>query len=390
VNGGGATTGTTAPTATHGRTITYEPGLDGLRAVSVAGVLFFHACATSGLDGWFRGGNLGVSVFFTLSGFLITTLLLTEHHRDGRVDLGRFWTRRIRRLVPTSLTVVVAVTLLSTTSWFDLRRADAWAALASVTNWHVIAGGEARLLQTIVGPLGPTWSLGVEEQAYLVLGFGAWWATRLARPARAVAIGAGAVVVVSVVVANVVSTWSPRLEFGTDVRAAEIAGGCLLAVALRERRAWIDAHARVLDVAGAAALAAMVVAFLTAGTAPWLLRGGHAALALVWAVAITSVLAHGRVHRSLALVPFVAVGRWSYSLYLVHWPVFLVLSPERTGIDGVALVAVKIAVATAVAVALHLLVEQPLRASTASTRTTVTAWLATSVAAGVLAAVVLA
>ena len=110
----------------------------------------------------------------------------------------------------------------------------------------------------------------------------------------------------------------------------------------------------------------------------------------MWAVAITSVLAHGRVHRSLALVPFVAVGRWSYSLYLVHWPVFLVLSPERTGIDGVALVAVKIAVATAVAVALHLLVEQPLRASTASTRTTVTAWLATSVAAGVLAAVVLA
>ena len=166
--------------AESGRTIAYEPAIDGLRALSIGGVLLFHACATSSLTGWFRGGNLGVSVFFTLSGFLITTLLVTELDRDGRIGLRRFWTRRIRRLVPASLVVVTAVTVLSATSWFDLRRSDALAATWSVTNWHVIVGGQERLLQTIVGPLGPTWSLAVEEQFYVLLAIGVWLASRTA------------------------------------------------------------------------------------------------------------------------------------------------------------------------------------------------------------------
>jgi peptidoglycan/LPS O-acetylase OafA/YrhL len=394
-----------------GRTIPYEPGLDGIRAISIAGVLLFHACATSGLDGWFRGGNLGVSVFFTLSGFLITTLLLSEHDRTGRVSLQRFWSRRIRRLVPASLTVVAGVTLLSSTEWFDLRRGDAWAAIWSVTNWHVIAAGEDQLLRTIVGPLGPTWSLAVEEQFYVGLAFGLWFASRRRNPSRAVATGSVVVALVSVVLANVVSDWSPRLEFGTDIRAAELAVGCLLAVAIRHRRlAPSDAGtvtsrrglAGAADAAGAVALIATAVLFLLAGTAPWLLRGGHAALALIWAVLVVAVLAHGRVDRLLSHAPLVALGRWSYSLYLVHWPVFLVLTPERTGADGVVLVAVKLAAATGMGVALHHLVERPLRAGSAAAKNpaahrrlpggvppAVLAWLAASLTVTALAALLL-
>lgn len=374
------------------RTLAYEPGLDGLRAVSILGVLLFHGAATSGLDGWFRGGNLGVSVFFTLSGFLITSLLLTEHEGRGSIDMARFWTRRIRRLAPASLSVVVAVTVVSALpswSWFDLRRADALAATWSVTNWHVIAGGDDRLLQTIVGPLGPTWSLAVEEQFYVLLAIGVWAAARRRSPERSVAAGASAVVAVSLVLANTASSWSPRLEFGTDVRAGELAVGCLLAVVVRRRRAALVARARTLDLVGTLGLAAMAVLFATAGTAPWLLRGGHVALAFVWAAVIAAVLAHGRVAGVLSWVPIVRVGRWSYAAYLVHWPVFLVLSPDRTGVDGVPLVALKIAVATVLAVALHQLVEQPLRRWQAPLSTTMITWLAASGAASVLALVVL-
>ncbi|MCX6522353.1 MAG: acyltransferase [Actinobacteria bacterium] len=374
--------------AAGGRTIAYEPGIDGLRALSIIGVLLFHACATSSLTGWFRGGNLGVSVFFTLSGFLITTLLVTELDRDGRIDLRRFWTRRIRRLAPASLAVVIAVTLLSATSWFDLRRSDALAATWSVTNWHVIVGGQERLLQTIVGPLGPTWSLAVEEQFYVLLAIGVWLASRTARPVRAIAIGASVAVATSLAIANTVSDWAPRLEFGTDVRAAELAVGCLLAIAWRGHREQLTTRpsvAGVADAVGAGAVAGLIVLFLTAGTAPWLLRGGHVLVALVSAAAIIGVLVHGRLHRVLAVAPLVAVGRWSYALYLVHWPVFLVLTEGRTNLDGVALVAVKLAVAGVLGVALHLLVEQPVRRLHTSTRTTVVSWLAVSALVSVLA-----
>ncbi len=374
-----------ARSAPPSRTIAYEPGIDGLRAISILGVLLFHASATSSLGGWFRGGNLGVSVFFTLSGFLITTLLVTEHEQSGRIDLRRFWTRRIRRLVPASLTVVLAVVLLSATSWFDLRSSDALAAIWSVTNWHVIAGGEANLLQTIVGPLGPTWSLAVEEQFYVLLAIGVWLAARTARPVRTIAIGAGITVVVSIVLASAVSDWSPRLEFGTDVRAAELAVGCLLAIAVGSRRDRLVARATVADVVGFAALAGLVTLFVAAGTAPWLLRGGHVVVALISATVVAAVLAHGRVHAALAAPPLVSLGRWSYSLYLVHWPVFLVLSRDRTGIDGVSLVLVKLAVAFVLALVLHRLVEQPLRTIDAPARRVVAAWLATSAAASGLA-----
>ena len=376
---------------TGARTIEYEPGLDGLRAVSIVGVLLFHACATSSLTGWVRGGNLGVSVFFTLSGFLITTLLVTEVDRRGRVDLRRFWVRRIKRLAPASLTVIAVVVAVSRTSWLAARSGDAIAAIWSATNWHVIAGGEHKLLQTIVGPLGPTWSLAVEEQLYVVLAVGVALAARRRDARRVLTVSFALVAVAAVVLANVVSTWNPRLEFGTDVRAGEVAVGGLLALAVLRSPAWRAARTTTLDRSGWFAVAAIVGLFLAADYTPrWLLRGGFVLVALVSAVAIAGVLAHGSLARVLGTRPLVAVGRWSYSIYLVHWPLFLVLTPDRTHLHGVALVSVKVAVAVVAAVALHHLVEQPVRRSRITdTRRVVVTWLVASVALTAIAATAL-
>lgn len=299
--------------------------------------------------------------------------------------------RRIKRLVPASLTVVAAVIVVSRTSWLSARSGDALAAIWSATNWHVIAGGETKLLQTIVGPLGPTWSLAVEEQLYVVLAVGVAVAARREHVERILATAFAVVVVASALLANVVSSWNPRLEFGTDVRAGEVAVGGLLALAVVRSGPWRAQRAAALDTIGWAALAVIVGLFLAADyTPPWLLRGGFAAVAMVSALAVAGVLAHGSLSRTLGLAPLVAVGRWSYSLYLVHWPLFLVLTPERVHVRGVALVTVKVVVAGALAVALHHLVEQPARRSAVSdTRRVVSSWLAASSVLSIVAVLAL-
>ena len=145
----------------------YRPGLDGLRALAVAGVLLYHAGVP-----WMPGGFLGVDVFFVLSGYLITSLLLGERARRGQVDFGAFWARRARRLLPAVWLVIFASLIAaSTVARDDLARtrADALASLLYVTNWHLIAAshsyfnsfGRPSLLQHL-------WSLAVEEQFYLV------------------------------------------------------------------------------------------------------------------------------------------------------------------------------------------------------------------------------
>jgi len=371
------------------RTIPYEPGLDGLRAVCITGVLLFHVFAVAGYDGWVRGGGLGVSVFFTLSGFLITTLLVTEYASTGGIRLWRFWGRRVQRLVAASLVVVVAVMVLTMFDVLDLRRSDALAAIWSATNWHVIASGESELIHTIVGPLGPTWSLAVEEQFYLGLVLVCWWAVRRRRPERTLAVVFVVATVLSVVLANVVSDWQPRLEFGTDVRMGELAIGCLLALGWRRWGARAVLRRPTTEIAGWLALGVMAILFLFADySPPWLLRGGFVLVALVSATVITSVMAGGSVQRVLALPPLVAVGRWSYALYLVHWPTYLAVQ-HCWDLDGAAMVVVGLALAFAIAVALHLLVEQPLRGRRVEPRTAVAGWLVASVAVSVLAFAVL-
>jgi peptidoglycan/LPS O-acetylase OafA/YrhL len=385
-----------AAPASDQRSIPYEASLDGLRALSIVAVLLFHACATAGLPGWFRGGGLGVSVFFTLSGFLITSLLMTEVDRRGQIDVVRFWTRRMRRLAPAALVTVLAVLVVGRSAWLTVRRADAVAAVWSATNWHVILAGRSQLLHTIVGPLGPTWSLAVEEQFYVLLAIVVVLAAWTRRPDRTLAVVFGTVVLATIALANTVSDVSPRLEFGTDVRAGELAIGGLVALAVRRARVTRPAGGRapraVLAADGAGVAAALTIGWLITHATyspPWLLRGGFCAVAVASGTLIVAGLAHGRLAAVLSWSPLVALGRTSYALYLVHWPVILVMSPERTGWHGWILVAARAMVALGLATALHLGVEQPVRSMASLGARRTTAWWLAGSAAVTLAALAL-
>ena len=142
-------------------------GLDGLRAIAVGMVLVYHLFPTS-----LPGGFLGVDIFFTISGFLITALLLREYQRDGSIHLGAFWARRARRLIP----AIVLVTLVTTTLGLIISRdvlvgigAQVFGALFFVSNWVFIGRGSDYFAQDTPELLRNTWSLGIEEQFYLVL-----------------------------------------------------------------------------------------------------------------------------------------------------------------------------------------------------------------------------
>lgn len=339
----------------------YEPALDGMRGLCIAAVVVYHGCAQAGLTGWVRGGFIGVSVFFTLSGFLITSLLLREHTDSGRVDLPRFWARRIRRLWPASFALVLAVVLVSMAGALSAQAADAVAATWSVTNWHVIAGGEGKLLQTIVGPMGPTWSLAVEEQFYLALAVVFLVACRSPRPRLVLAAASAIGIVVPTGLTNLVTDWQPSLEFNTFLRMPELFVGVLLAVWHHGKRN-AGPGATGGDIMAGSGLAAMVALFLFVDyTPPWLLRGGYTLVAAGTACTLVGLLQRGRVAALLSATPLRRLGTVSYALYLVHWPVMSVLTRDRTGMEGAPLLALAVATALVVAWALHHLVEQPVR-----------------------------
>ena len=173
------------------RGFSYQPALDGVRALAVAIVLVFH-------HGWLDGGYVGVSVFFTLSGYLITSLALVEHDRTGRLDVGAFYGRRIRRLLPASLACLAGIVVLA---WFglfddveDLRR-DIWAALAQVYNWVALSGGQtyADLVaggEGVRSPLDHYWSLAIEEQFYWLWPLALVAVLRAGRRGRVLLVGA--------------------------------------------------------------------------------------------------------------------------------------------------------------------------------------------------------
>ena len=148
----------------------YMPGLDGLRAIAVLAVFVYHF--QSG-GGWLPGGFLGVDVFFVLSGFLITSLLLAEHGATGRIDLGHFWARRARRLLPALFGVLLGVALYAAV-WGQATelgriRGDGIASLLYVSNWRFVVDGSSYFsIFQAPSPLAHTWSLAIEEQWYLL------------------------------------------------------------------------------------------------------------------------------------------------------------------------------------------------------------------------------
>ncbi len=344
-----------------------QPALDGLRGLAVAGVLLFHAGF-----GWAGGGFLGVSIFFTLSGFLITSLLLQERDKTGRIALGHFWSRRARRILPAALVALAGIALYGLTV-ADAHQAarlpgDGLSALGEVANWRFVLGDQSYAsLFSAPSPVQHFWSLAIEEQFYLVfplllVGMTLW--TRRSR--RGLAILVTSLAVGSAVLAALL--FSPghdpsRVYYGTDTRAVELLVGALLAIALTGRRRLEGPRVRVaLAAGGVVALGALVAAWVVVKQSDdFLYRGGLPLHALLVALVIAAVLVPGPARRALATKPLCALGLISYGVYLYHWPIFLWLSPARTGLDGAALFGERIALTLAVAVASYFWIEQPIR-----------------------------
>ena len=364
------------------------PALDGIRAIAVALVLADHG----GVPGM-SGGFLGVDVFFVLSGFLITSLLLDEVGRTGRIGLRGFWIRRARRLLPALIVMVLAVVavreLFAPEATANLRE-DAVAALFWMSNWVFVAQRTDYFSHGAPpSPLQHTWSLAVEEQYYLVwpllvaavvAGLAAL-AYRRGVPLTPTAVRAAVFVLASAgVVASAAASMAlasesalNRVYFGTDTRVqALLVGAAAAALLVRDwrglasgravlRSGWARWLARLLPAAGLVVL--VLAAHVATGSAEEFRQG----LLIVVAVAAVLVIApvaleqDGPVARLLAASPLVGLGAISYGVYLWHWPIFLLVNGERTGVTGWQLFALRCAATVAAAAVSWWLIEQPIR-----------------------------
>ncbi len=378
-----ATSSDAAPTAAvQGATerdpgpLAHLAGIDGLRAIAVLAVLAYHA----GFD-QARGGFLGVEVFFVISGYLITALLLAEHRQHGRIDPVRFWMRRARRLLPALfflLGATLAFAVVVVPDEIARLRTDAVAAVAYVTNWHLIAGDRS-YFETIGRPSLFThlWSLAIEEQFYLV------WPLVLA-----VLLMAGRRVGLAVTLLGAIgsATWMAmlfnpgadpsRVYYGTDTRLTGLLLGAALAfvwvpittigsdgTALPRR--WASPLVgTLLDLAAAVGLASLGLFFVAADAfEPMLYRGGLVLVAMATATVIAAAVhPRARVGRLLDRGPMRWIGTRSYAIYLWHWPIFSLTRPDLdVTLDPPALLVLRLGLTAILAEVSYRFVEAPIR-----------------------------
>ncbi len=353
------------------RTIPYQPALDGVRALAVVAVLLFHGGVS-----WMTGGYLGVSVFFTLSGFLITSLLLREASGTGRVDAGRFYARRARRLLPASLICLVGVCVLAVAGAFDgvsgMRR-DVLGALLEVFNWVKLASGQsyADLTTAASGlrnPIDHYWSLSIEEQFYWVWPISVLGLVLLARRRRRWSVLRTVTVLYagSAIAAPVIArVWGPDAAYwATPARASEILAGALLAcwMAARPADRRLGERRRAVVAFGVVCLVTLGVACVTLPAGRGLAyNGGLPLIGLLSLGLLTSLQVDGPLRRVLSTRPLVAIGLVSYGLYVYHWPVFVLVDRQRWDLPFVVILGIKLAITVALTMASYFLVEQPIR-----------------------------
>ncbi|MFZ2547258.1 MAG: acyltransferase, partial [Candidatus Microthrix subdominans] len=371
-------------------TLGYLPSLDGLRGIAVAAVVAYH------LDfGWAQGGYLGVSLFFTLSGYLISRLMMGEVERTGRVAVGAFWRRRIKRLAPASmvtLTSIVALEHLDPSIWSTVGfRSSMFGALFHVANWEALISGTGYFdLLGVASPVRHYWSLAIEEQFYLVfpLAVLALIGSQRKRIDRLVPLAIVGIAI-STVLTLLFSSNPERVYLGTDTRMAEILFGVLFG-ALHHRLG--DRLGRRAASLALPALAIFILAVITLpASSPIISHGGLIVGGGIWAVLIVGVAHAGPTSRTglagtLAAEPLPYLGRISYALYLTHWPILQVLSQGRLGTGRLATVVIQVGVSVAVASAITFWIERPIRTWRPKVTATVPlAWMtATTVVAGLI------
>lgn len=338
--------------------------LDGLRGLALLGVLLFHA------DGTLPGGYLGVDLFFVLSGYLITSLLVREFSDTGRIDLYGFWVRRCRRLFPALLSLMPAIAIYG--RFFarpeDLQglRNEALASLAYVANWYAIFSDRSYWqLFAAPSPLEHTWSLAIEEQFYVVWPLLAAFLLKRGGP-RAMLVLSLLLSLLSV--GAMLLLFSPadtsRVYLGTDTRMVAVLLGSALATLLPPGTSWSPARVKRLDVAGVVAACGLAVAwFRLRGTDTFLYRGGLwlTELAVLVLIACAVMGRQSLVARALSFRPLRALGTISYGVYLWHWPVNVLLTAERLQLHGLPLQALRFAVTFAIAGISYRFLEAPIR-----------------------------
>lgn len=344
----------------------YLPGLDGVRALAVLFVVIYHVNPS-----WLPGGFLGVDVFFVLSGYLITDLLCGEHRRTGRIDLAGFWVRRARRLLPALVTLLVTVTAVAAL-WrperIDGSGHDVLSALTFTNNWWQISTHASYFASFGPPPLFQhLWTLGVEEQFYLV------WPLVILGLLRV----AGARVRVAVVLVAAIASLTAmallhrsgedtsRAYFGSDTHAFGLLLGAALALAVPPARTWT--HRRkpsrytAVGVAGWVVLGVLAEGMHSGSVHlyPW---GFAAAAGAAGAVVLASVQTGSVFARVMSASWLRWIGRRSYGIYLWHMPLIALAAPSGHGagyapLDALAAAALSVVVAAAS----YRWVEEPLR-----------------------------
>ncbi len=350
----------------------YLPGLDGLRAIAVLAVIAYHVQI-----GWAPGGLLGVGVFFTLSGYLITDLLLGQWDAASSLRLGDFWLRRARRLLPAMfvmMAVVAGWTAVADRARLPGLRGAVAASAGYVSNWWLIASRHSYFAQFgPPSPLGHLWSLAVEEQFYLLWPWLLWLGLRFLpglrglRGRRGLAAATLALAVASAVAMAVLYQpgYDPtRVYDGTDTRAAGLLIGAALAMLWPSRPARTrTAGARwLLDGAGAAGLA--VIAWMiwrTGEYSAFLYRGGLVVLSVATAGVVAAAACPGsRLGQVLGCPPLRWLGVRSYGIYLWHYPV-IVLTTPADGSEDITRAVLQVAASVGLAAVSWKYVEEPVR-----------------------------
>ncbi|CAM3371727.1 MULTISPECIES: acyltransferase family protein [Paenibacillus] len=347
----------------------YMPGLDGLRALALIGVMAYHWGF-----GFASGGFLGVSLFFVLSGYLITDILTSQWHHHRRIDLKDFWVRRFRRLLP-----AIMIMLLLIVAWVTLfdrerlpnLRGDVLGAITYISNWQFIFEQQSYFESFgPPSPLGHFWSLAVEEQFYLL-----WPLIMLAGlklfPRRGqlfAFIAAGALLSAAVMgVLYQPGTDPSRVYYGTDTRAFGLLIGAGLAIVWPSWKLPVSASPAVRRTLNLIGMLALLVVLLMMWKVdrydPFLYRGGMFLFSIAAAV-LVAVLAHPAtgLSRLFSGKPLLWLGVRSYGIYLWHYPVLILFSPS-SGVSGLNMPQIVLQVAASIVLAAlsWKYVEQPIR-----------------------------